>query len=148
MKKKIKKGFTLVELLVVMAILAILSTVSVVGYLGFTEKAKQSKLETEMVQVREVVRGMLLDGSDVLVGKTTFSMENGVVTVVVTVDGSTITDENFVAAFTDLKSLNDETVPNEFALSGTTALTYTTDGYTATWTFANDEIKVSKSKAA
>ena len=140
MKKKIKKGFTLVELLVVMAILAILSTVSVVGYLGFTEKAKQSKLETEMVQVREVVRGMLLDGSDVLVGETTFSMENGVVTV----DGSTITDENFVAAFTDLKSLNDETVPNEFALSGTTALTYTTDGYTATWTFANDEIKVSK----
>lgn len=141
MKKKIKKGFTLVELLVVMAILAILSTVSVVGYLGFTEKAKQSKLETEMVQVREVVRGMLLDGSDVLVGETTtFSMENGVVTV----DGSTITDENFVAAFTDLKSLNDETVPNEFALSDTTALTYTTDGYTATWTFANDEIKVSK----
>ena len=140
MKKKIKKGFTLVELLVVMAILAILSTVSVVGYLGFTEKAKQSKLETEMVQVREVVRGMLLDGSDVLVGETTFSMENGVVTV----DGSTITDENFVTAFTDLKSLNDETVPNEFALSGTTALTYTTDGYTATWTFANDEIKVSK----
>ena len=140
MKKKIKKGFTLVELLVVMAILAILSTLSVVGYLGFTEKAKQSKLETEMVQVREVVRGMLLDGSDVLVGETTFSMENGVVTV----DGSTITDENFVAAFTDLKSLNDETVPNEFALSGTTALTYTTDGYTATWTFANDEIKVSK----
>lgn len=140
MKKKIKKGFTLVELLVVMAILAILSTVSVVGYLGFTEKAKQSKLETEMVQVREVVRGMLLDGSDVLVGETTFSMENGVVTV----DGSTITDENFVAAFTDLKSLNDETVHKEFALSGTTALTYTTDGYTATWTFANDEIKVSK----
>ena len=140
MKKKIKKGFTLVELLVVMAILAILSTVSVVGYLGFTEKAKQSKLETEMVQVREVVRGMLLDGSDVRVGETTFSMENGVVTV----DKSTITDENFVAAFTDLKSLNDETVPNEFALSGTTALTYTTDGYTATWTFANDEIKVRK----
>ena len=139
MKKKIKKGFTLVELLVVMAILAILSTVSVVGYLGFTEKAKQSKLETEMVQVREVVRGMLLDGS-VKAGGTTFSMKNGVVTV----DGSTITDENFVAAFTDLKSLNDETVPNEFALSGTTALTYTTDGYTATWTFANDEIKVSK----
>ena len=139
MKKKIKKGFTLVELLVVMAILAILSTVSVVGYLGFTEKAKQSKLETEMVQVREVVRGMLLDGSDVRVGETTFSMENGVVTV----DKSTITDENFVAAFTDLKSLN-ETVHNEFALSGTTALTYTTDGYTATWTFANDEIKVSK----
>ena len=40
MKKK--KGFTLVELLVVIAILAVLATVSVVGYMGFTKKAKES----------------------------------------------------------------------------------------------------------
>ena len=50
MKNK-KKGFTLVELLVVIAILAILATVSVVGYLAFTEKAKESNdisLTTQM----------------------------------------------------------------------------------------------------
>ena len=40
MKKK--KGFTLVELLVVIAILAVLATVSVVGYMGFTKKAQES----------------------------------------------------------------------------------------------------------
>ena len=40
MKKK--KGFTLVELLVVIAILAVLATVSVVGYMGFTKKAHES----------------------------------------------------------------------------------------------------------
>lgn len=40
MKKR--RGFTLVELLVVIAILAILATVSVVAYLGFTDKAKES----------------------------------------------------------------------------------------------------------
>ncbi len=51
MKKQIKKGFTLVELLVVIAIIAILSVVSVVGYTSFTKKAKVSKdlsLTTEM----------------------------------------------------------------------------------------------------
>ncbi len=44
MKKNnnIKKGFTLVELLVVIAILAILAVVSVVGYTSFTKKAKIS----------------------------------------------------------------------------------------------------------
>lgn len=42
MIKKIKKGFTLVELLVVIAILAILTTVSVVAYTQFTDKAKES----------------------------------------------------------------------------------------------------------
>ncbi len=42
MKKKIKKAFTLVELLVVIAILAILATVSIVGYNSFTKKARVS----------------------------------------------------------------------------------------------------------
>ncbi len=40
MNKNRKKGFTLVELLVVIAILAILAVVSVVGYTSFTKKAK------------------------------------------------------------------------------------------------------------
>ena len=38
--KNTKKGFTLVELLVVIAILAILATVAVVGYTSFTRKAE------------------------------------------------------------------------------------------------------------
>ncbi len=42
MNKKTKKGFTLVELLVVIAILAILATVSVVGYTSFIAKANLS----------------------------------------------------------------------------------------------------------
>jgi len=41
-KNNNKKGFTLVELLVVIAILAILATVSIVGYTSFTKKAKIS----------------------------------------------------------------------------------------------------------
>jgi len=55
LKKNIKKGFTLVELLVVIAILAILASVSVVGYLGFTQKANQSNCDTELAQVENVL---------------------------------------------------------------------------------------------
>lgn len=74
MKTK-KKGFTLVELLVVIAILAILATVSVVGYLAFINKAKESNdvsLTTQMntaLQANEAVEGKaetMTDALDVL----------------------------------------------------------------------------------
>ena len=57
-----KKGFTLVELLVVIAILAVLASVSVIGYLGFTERARNSDALTELAQVRELLRAELIDG--------------------------------------------------------------------------------------
>ena len=48
-KRKEEKGFTLVELLVVIAILAILASVSVVGYMGFTQKAKDSNAANRII---------------------------------------------------------------------------------------------------
>lgn len=51
MKKK--KGFTLVELLVVIAILAVLATVSVVGYTSFIEKANLSNDRTTIEMINE-----------------------------------------------------------------------------------------------
>ena len=67
MKKNNKKGFTLVELLVVIAILAILATVTVVGYISFTNKAKESNdisLTTQMntvLQAEEATEGKKAD---------------------------------------------------------------------------------------
>lgn len=49
MKKR--RGFTLVELLVVIAILAILATVSILGYTSFTKKAKLSNDKAYVAQV-------------------------------------------------------------------------------------------------
>lgn len=65
-KQSKKKGFTLVELLVVIAILAILASVSVVGYLGFTNKAKQSADETAVTQMNTI-----LEADEVINGKAT-----------------------------------------------------------------------------
>ncbi len=46
-----KKGFTLVELLIVIAILAILATVAIVGYTSFIDKANQSVDEQAVTQI-------------------------------------------------------------------------------------------------
>ena len=53
--KNSKKGFTLVELLVVIAILAILATVAVVGYTSFIDKANQSNDRTLVAQLNTAI---------------------------------------------------------------------------------------------
>ena len=55
-RKKVKKAFTLVELLVVIAILAILATVSVVGDTQFTKRAQQSNDMSLTTQINTVLQ--------------------------------------------------------------------------------------------
>lgn len=55
MKLKTRKGFTLVELLVVVAILAILASVSVVSMMGFMEKAHRSNDEQLVSNINSVL---------------------------------------------------------------------------------------------
>jgi len=60
-----RKGFTLVELLVVIAILAILAAVVVVGYTSFIKKANQSNALSELNQIRNVViTSVIVDGEE------------------------------------------------------------------------------------
>ena len=53
--KSTKKGFTLVELLVVIAIIAILATVAVVGYTAFVKKANESAVAQELTQIKDAI---------------------------------------------------------------------------------------------
>lgn len=76
MKNMKKKGFTLVELLVVIAILAILATISVVGYTAFVDRANESKGITELTQVKTLVRSQLMV-NDVTIAKDTVVDDNG-----------------------------------------------------------------------
>jgi len=61
MRNNKKKGFTLVELLVVIAILAILATVSVVGYTSFIESATVSNDENIAAQLNNFLVAMKAD---------------------------------------------------------------------------------------
>ena len=58
--KKMKKGFTLVELVVVIAVIAILAAVSVGAYFGITDSANASKLEQEAKQVHTAIQTVAL----------------------------------------------------------------------------------------
>ena len=60
MRKNNKKGFTLVELLVVIAILAILASVAVVGYTAFIDKAKESNATSEAHQIDTSIEAALM----------------------------------------------------------------------------------------
>lgn len=55
MKKRLRKGFTLVELVVVIAVVAILATVSVGAYFGITETANRSADEQMVVQMNKML---------------------------------------------------------------------------------------------
>lgn len=62
--KRIKKGFTLVELVVVIAVIAILAAVSVGAYFGVTESANASRLEQEAKQVYTAIQTVSLAPND------------------------------------------------------------------------------------
>ena len=72
--KKAKRGFTLVELVVVIAVIAILAAVSVGAYFGVTESANNSRLEQETKQLHTAIQTISLGN------KTTQSMsKNGLI---------------------------------------------------------------------
>ena len=58
-----KKGFTIVELVIVIAVIAILAAVSVGAYFGVTESANRSKLEQEGKQVHTAIQTISLAGN-------------------------------------------------------------------------------------
>jgi len=83
--KNTKKGFTLVELLIVIAIIAILATVSIIGYTSFIDKANQSADQQGVTQMNTVLNAaqvsekLVVDGNDAATAINIFNVliENG-----------------------------------------------------------------------
>ena len=127
MKKNTKKGFTLVELLVVIAILAILATVSVVGYTAFINRANQSNAQTEADQIEAYISSYLvIDGDSIQLGENAYIVKSGgklYLSKTANLAASP-TKANITITNTDLK-----TCTGKLSLSGT-KLQYTAYGVT------------------
>lgn len=138
--KKLKKGFTLVELVVVIAIIAILSAASVATYFGVTESARKSTSKSNAQQVAQLIYVEALSELDD--SPINFGTAGLVLTYTV---GEYADDNAFLAAYLaengitvdekhGLTSAKSEVVnhTNEVA-----SLTYTESGYSYTIAFAN-----------
>ena len=155
MKNMKKKGFTLVELLVVIAIIAILAAVSVVGYTAFINKANQSNAVTELSQIKDAVNAAVLDGEEAVAidGATVnFTYSNGVLTatktVVTTESGvettttSAATEADIAAAMLKLTEMDGANLVVNLDNGNVKTVVYTyAEGVTATWTIETGKVQ-------
>ena len=62
MKKSMQKGFTLIELMIVVAIIAILAAIAIPQYQTYVAKSQVSRVMSETGAMRTAVETCLLDG--------------------------------------------------------------------------------------
>lgn len=138
--KKLKKGFTLVELVVVIAIIAILSAASVATYFGVTTSARKSTSKSNAQQVAQLIYVEALSELDD--SPINFGTAGLVLTYTV---GEYADDNAFLAAYL---AENGITVDEKHELTSAkskvenhtdevASLTYTESGYSYTIAFAN-----------
>lgn len=141
--KKLKKGFTLVELVVVIAIIAILSAASVATYFGVTTSARKSTSKSNAQQVAQLIYVEALSELDD--SPINFGTAGLVLTYEVgSENGKFADDVKFLTSY--LHDNGIEIDGNKKILTETEAtptvktvssLTYTESGYSYTISFAN-----------
>lgn len=68
--RRVRPGFTIVELLIVIVVIGILATISIVAYSGIQEKAKVSRANAELQQLSRAIQVARLQENKTLIGIT------------------------------------------------------------------------------
>ena len=126
---KEKKGFTLVELIVVLVILAILAALLVPALTGYIDKARKESIVAETRQV-------------VMAAQTTVSEKYGQGTNKVTFSESNAATPSEISSIADLAEVSAASITavNYDAQGKITSVTYTNKGYTCN--YANNSYSV------
>ncbi len=119
--KKIQKGFTLVELIVVITILAILGTIAFISLQGYSQDAKNSKVTSDIRTIVSAIETTITEGdislSGIVTGTTdaatasgnfvtnTEHFGSGVVVNGTTLTGTTLANGNYAVGEIDFVAL-------------------------------------------
>ncbi len=123
--QKDKKGFTLVELIVVLVILAILMAVLIPALLGWIDKARNSEITTNANAALVAAQGLADEayGTDVATSKLQSYCDVSAIKELTDIEASFTRTITFGTATTSKPKL-------AYKITG---FTYTQDGKTATW---------------
>lgn len=115
MKKKLKKGFTLVEMLVVVAIIGVLSTVLYTSYNRYIKSTKETVAKSEVLTIVQCFETAMLDNiknkkpTDEVVTAETFTSYDELLNLDLEITYNTISDyilpEHIILDFDDEKNL-------------------------------------------
>lgn len=125
-RRKVKRAFTLVELVVVIAIIGILTAVSVAGYIGYTDNANKTVAKQKLSEVKKLLQAYSLvqdssvDYRDNIDGFVEFCYMNGI-------DSNSINYYYANGIVSANNSKDDKKLLNEGSVSGTVVFIVKTD---------------------
>ena len=77
MKRRLQKGFTLIELMIVVAIIGILAAIAIPNFLKFQAKAKQSEAKANLKAFYTAAKSVFAEKGDYLCGTCDWTPEKG-----------------------------------------------------------------------
>ena len=142
MKKRNDKGFTLVELIVVLVILAILAAILVPALLGYIDRAREKQVTTNAEAALVAAQGKMADAYK------TFANPSTEVTKAKIKDLTDIAEASFEIQYTAKSYTNTSTAPASRSMYKITGFTYYSKEYnqTAKWTATKGQWEVVEGK--
>lgn len=71
MKKQLQKGFTLIELMIVVAIIGILASIALPAYQNYIAKSQVTAAYSELASIKTAIEQAILEGEDIGTDLTT-----------------------------------------------------------------------------